>query len=423
VANVAGYWTTSTTGVLNCVDCHAGTYVGTAPSSGLHATSLSAMISTNPHDAQFFTTRNAATEQGDCETCHTSTPSSDHMTGALAGSEANFDAAVGYTDASPETCAPSGGMGGCHDDQGNWSRRWSDTADNGDGTECANCHGEFSGDGFVAGVSVRHTGTDAGGQIAAKHGGASEPCRQCHALDAGRTYYNFDTGHRDGNIQLNDQNGFVDTGATVYCTGCHTTPYGTDDGEHSFADVTASWARTFVAGPAGNCDSCHADNGAAHAGTQNKNPTLHDTHTGSAYVTNTCHFCHPHDGPGPALHANSTVNFGGTYMAAGFAYSVGQNFDDTNCGSADNACHDADAGEWVGGDLGGDSCVECHNATGKLLYTGTDASLMSSTVPPASAKHSIHLSNTSYVGGCADCHTHNGASGVVANHIQQFDEF
>jgi hypothetical protein len=38
------------------------------------------------------------------------------------------------------------------------------------------------------------------------------------------------------------------------------------------------------AGPAGNCDSCHNSNGAAHAGTESKNLTLHETHRGSTVM-------------------------------------------------------------------------------------------------------------------------------------------
>ena len=88
---------------------------------------------------------------------------------------------------------------------------------------------------------------------------------QCHAFDTAETYYSWSTNHRNSSIELNDQNSFLDEGAagTVRCDGCHTTPYGLGDGQHSFEDTMTGdgqgidrWARSFIVGPAGSCTGC-----------------------------------------------------------------------------------------------------------------------------------------------------------------------
>ena len=407
-------WTSNTS--LACLDCHAGSYIGgnnvakgfnATPATGLHTGTLT--TTANTHDDSF---NNGAAGTADCVTCHTATPSTAHLNGTYTNTAPtiNFAAAVGFSDGATPTCGPNGTLVSCHDDAGTWDRKWSVTAKNSDGTQCANCHGDFT-NGFVVGMALRHqttTSGDPGGQIAANHGGADK-CYTCHTYKAGdTTYYNFATQHRNGGIELNNAMGFTDNGATVYCTSCHTTPYGTTDGGHEFEDTTSRWTRNLQNGPAADCNSCHASNGRTH-GDATESSAAHDAHLANSYVTGGCTDCHSNAGPGSPDHNNGTVNFGGTRMTTAANYSTAA-FGGSCSGTA-NGCHDSDtATEWSANSLGGDACADCHASTGKLLSQGG--------YPPTSAEHAAHLNNNTLVpGDCNDCHGANATTGAHTGHI------
>ena len=140
LANTAGDWTNPAS--LVCTDCHAGTFIGggaNLPATGLHAGVPT--VTGVAHDDSF--PYNGGGSTAVCTTCHTGTISAAHVTGTLDTSGVLFNANVNFTDGAPPACAPS--LAGCHTDQlagvGAWSRRWSSSAVNSDGTECANCHG------------------------------------------------------------------------------------------------------------------------------------------------------------------------------------------------------------------------------------------------------------------------------------------
>jgi predicted CxxxxCH...CXXCH cytochrome family protein len=251
IPGVAGDWLDANP--LDCTDCH-GTVPATAIGGGAN------MPTTGLHDETPTTTSEIHDQTLDggvgCEGCHSTNPSDNHLDGTkqLSAPTINFNGAtVGFSDGTPPTCATS-----CHTDGGAWSRLWHENSDQSNGTECAGCHGDFTS-GFNSGVSLRHTGTDADGDILNNHGGASDPCYQCHTYNSAETYYTFSSQHNDTNIQLNNQNTFVDAGALVQCDACHTTPYGTADEQHSFEDVTSRWTRVLQNGPAAGCDTCHGD--------------------------------------------------------------------------------------------------------------------------------------------------------------------
>jgi predicted CxxxxCH...CXXCH cytochrome family protein len=397
---------------LACTDCHtSGKSAGGAlPTSGLHTGTLT--VSANTHDNTFKVTKAEVTPSGICETCHTATPSTAHKTGTLAAGEVTITATVGYTAGATPTCGPNGALVNCHDDKGAWKRRWSTTART-DATplnECGNCHGNFDLT-WTTGVGQRHS---ADAQLHGSHDGTND-CYICHTYkDGDTTYYNIATNHRDGTIQLNTNMSFVDDGATVHCTGCHTTPLGLADGQYSFQDTYNGdgadgglnrWGRSIQAGPDANCNACHVANGQTHAN-PNESATVHAYHTGSP-MSPGCNACHANSGPGGANHQNGTVNFGGTYLTTALNYPNGA-FVNTNCSTA-NGCHNSEAGSWVADSLS--ACADCHNATGKILNQGG--------YPPTSAAHTKHINNNTYVGStptndCDDCH---GVGASAPSHL------
>ncbi len=401
-------WTSTTS--VECSTCHAGVLAiingqtANAPTSGLHS---GARISANPHDDSF---NNGNAGEGTCETCHTDIPSTAHANGIFSNSSPiiTLAANVGFLDdVLTPTCGPTGAMASCHDDGGAWERRWSTSASSSNGTECANCHGDFSGIGFVVGMGLRHqtaTTGDANGAIAASHDG-TDKCYTCHAYKAGSTtYYDFAVKHRNGSIELNNNMGFKDNGVTVGCTGCHTSGGGTADAGHEFAETSVRWGRSMISGPVADCNSCHTSYGMTHTGT-NENATVHTLHIDAAAYVNGCTDCHSNAGSG-IEHNNATVNFANKLTAAN-NYAKTSYYGGT-CGGT-NGCHDSEAGEWSDGNrLGGDACDDCHASTGLLGQGG---------YPPVSAKHTAHINNKIKVpGDCSDCHGTNAAAGTHAGH-------
>ncbi|MDZ4185070.1 MAG: CxxxxCH/CxxCH domain-containing protein [Desulfuromonadales bacterium] len=408
LVDTTGTWTDANT--LDCVECHnSGKSAGGAlPTSGLHAGTLT--ISGNTHDNSFKVTKGEVSPSGTCMTCHTATPSTGHKTGTLVVAEVTTAATVGYIPGAIPTCGPNGALVNCHDDKGAWKRRWSTTARNSNGTQCGNCHGNFDLT-WITGVGQRHS-NDA--QLHGSHDGIDD-CYICHTYKAGdTTFYNLATNHRDGSIQLNTNMSFSDDGATVHCTGCHTTPLGLGDGQYSFQDTYNGdgadgglnrWGRSLQSGPEANCNACHVSNGMTHTDT-NESAAVHTYHTGSP-MSPGCSACHEFTGIGGVTHHNGTVNFGGTYLPSSLNY-VGA-FTNTNCSSV-NGCHNSDNGSWVADSLA--TCEDCHTATGKLLYQG-------SVFPPNSAAHTQHINNNTYVGStptndCDDCH---GVGSSTSNHL------
>jgi predicted CxxxxCH...CXXCH cytochrome family protein len=202
-----------TSGSLNCTDCHAATYVGSAPSTGLHdGASLTNVLA---HDDSF--------DAGyGCESCHVGPDPSgvDHIDGALedpgtatfswAGSVSGYDQADG--------CAAA-----CHDDGGKWSRRWIGVVDAskngsnpGDGV-CDNCHGDgMTGAAVDAGTTGWRVGvvpvhqTDWDGDTdrevldpTSNH----STCQACHGWGNANYTSTWGSDHGNGSITMNGPSG------------------------------------------------------------------------------------------------------------------------------------------------------------------------------------------------------------------------
>jgi hypothetical protein len=341
-----------------CVDCHssAGT-MGSDPTSGLHSLTPTISGASGTHDE---------TLTGGCEACHTTAPSSSHVDGTLQTSYPTIEVnppTGSFTDGTPPVCTST-----CHSDNAAWSREWSDTADNTDGTECANCHGNWV-QGWVTGVSLRHTGTDADGQIRDEHdeGDDAEECFTCHTYDEGvTTYYDFSTDHNDGNIDINDNVSFADNGTTVGCAICHSASDGTSDEQHEFSDTTARWTRFMRTGPAPTCLTCHtgvaSDTGVTDRGNDGVRAIIpefskqsHHVDGDTTLATTHCSQCH--------CEGTSSGGVDGTKHKNGHIEL--RNTDSTTCNTAgtDHYVFWNTSGtySWAGLD---NHCFSCHDTAG-----------------------------------------------------------
>jgi len=353
---------------LECMDCHTGTYIGggaNRPTSGLH--SIVPTVSGVTHDDAFVFEGALSAK---CQTCHTASPSSAHLDGTLNTSAPTitFNAAIGFADAATPTCAPAGGtdiygnsLTGCHGpatgngDQGTWNRKWSTTAANSNGTECANCHGTFAlGWTWNEGNASTTDHTDPyAGNTGDKMRSEHSECLLCHGWDRGNSYYNktWATGdHGDGKITIN--------GGAAAGAGYTTASGGCARACHSDAFVmktNSGWTEKYPTSSIGSCDACHGSDrptvmyGASTWGGKNINmvwqggnatgkTTTYGSHlkinTGESFATTTnwaaqCMKCHPYhsfttvDATVPLPTAwNDRVNDTGT--GTGTAYTAGQ---------------------------------------------------------------------------------------------------
>jgi len=314
-------WNDATTS--DCTMCHtAGGGVANEiinPTSGLHA--ANPRVSGMTHDQTL--------DAAGCQLCHTASPSSAHLDGNpdTSAPTITISGVTGFNDAvTPPTCATA-----CHADTGSWERKWHGNSENSDGTECAGCHGTFF-TGFNTGVSARHqtaTSGDPGGQIQSNHdtgagGQAGKLCGTCHAYDgADGLGHKWATHHLNGTIELSDQASFSDDGTTVSCNACHTTPYGTADGQHSFTDagLANGWGRAFVAGPSAGCTGCHNAHGTGKAGVGPDSPHVATTRGGSF---NACEDCHPGGSTGSQHSATGVISVPNN-TTVGINYQTGVN--------------------------------------------------------------------------------------------------
>jgi predicted CxxxxCH...CXXCH cytochrome family protein len=342
----AGTYGWNDAGTSLCTMCHtAGGGVANEiinPTTGLH--DATANVTSTPHDQDL--------DPSGCVICHTATPSSAHIDGNPDNSWPTITIAgsSGFSDGGTPTCANV-----CHLDGGAWDRLWHENSEQSDGTECAGCHGTFQ-TGFNNGVSLRHqtsTSGDPGGQILANHGN-TDPCLTCHTYDGADTYgHKWGTHHLDTKIQISDQVSFSDDGATVSCTACHTTPYGTGDGSHSFTDTTQTtgWTRQIVAGPTASCTGCHSSQAAGAAGVGPDSPHSNDTAAGGGVYD--CEGCHTsHTGGNVQVPNNAAVGIDYQNGVNGYSGFNGLNLGGTQSPGATEAdicwnCHDLNAtSEW-----------------------------------------------------------------------------
>jgi hypothetical protein len=424
--NTSGYgWHDIDSGT--CTMCHTPGGGGNDPTSGLHATVSGSMISGNPHDDSFQATIGEGTPSGTCETCHTSSPSTEHINGSFANDNpivALDTTNLGFTDGTPPTCAVQGALVGCHLDADltatgrdggtvtqAWARRWSATADD-TGTpdpKCYNCHGTFwSTQAFTTGVV--HLYTSEMESIHGSPGDNTDDCNACHAWgDAAYTTTYGSGNHGNGQITINDDGGNTYTGWSrgtagnsdrSVCADCHDYP---DTPRHYF-DQT--WADTLTDEVAGHdvtvaCGLCHQD-----GVTPSYASTTHAAHgadeadlvagQGNWAACNPCH---------PDVNYDNAHNGSLQFDAAKVTYSSGEN---GTCFTAN--CHNQGSGGQDQSNTWDNStqleCDDCHYYEGPV----TSSSVADSTnnvnhLAPLTNAHNAHFDKAKQ---CVLCHTVQG---------------
>lgn len=291
---------------LACTDCHSGTYIGTAPTSGLHMTG-SAMA----HD-DLFPASAVPGGTATCTDCHlASGPSSTHKTGSAGAVPPtqnstettysfnttyipNVPAGSGYVNTSYPTATTC--QATCHSDYrvstatgsldtgGLWRRRWVGVenakpaaANNPGDAVCKNCHGDFT-NGWNFDIIDANTSTTDHTNPYNQGTGASNPfnqapasgdldrmsshnvCQTCHGWGyAGyaRDWNVAAPGHGDGSITMNGPDATHGTKAgaeyndtTGGCqAACHFPSF--------VMNTNSGWPANYGDFGSGACEFCH----------------------------------------------------------------------------------------------------------------------------------------------------------------------
>jgi hypothetical protein len=239
-----------------CIMCHTpggGANRIADPLGGLHRNAPGPKVTGVAHDDLFGS-------GAGCPTCHTVpavAPGSGHMTDGTSPADTAgngpgdfYLTLPGYRD-EDGTCGGASVDTGCHDgagERGSWRRRWSLTAYNGDGTECANCHGGFSDD-WTFGTGAHDTTDgdvehgyswdgDGVGEVVGNHTGLTQQqaCNLCH-LYAGDVYpanaggsigwagnpANSSSWHGNDSLEMNSHSTVAYNATSFSCAGgaCH----------------------------------------------------------------------------------------------------------------------------------------------------------------------------------------------------------
>jgi hypothetical protein len=295
VSAASGGWTGANP--LDCTDCHSGTYIGGAPTSGLHAVTR-AMA----HDDLFLLTPTGP-ETATCTHCHSTPtsvppgPTTTHLTGSAGvapprqnSTETTYRFNPTYVVSYDNALYASGRtscQANCHSDNrvvdtnpaglaaSPWKRTWigvvdakpGDASNDAPGTPvCKNCHGDFKlmagwvADGWnldtAAASTTNHVDPYSGntGDKMSLH----SVCQTCH----GWGYAGYDTswngtapGHGDGSISMNGPSdpggaGAKYNNATGGCgAACHSPTF--------VMNTNSGWAVNYGNFGSGACESCH----------------------------------------------------------------------------------------------------------------------------------------------------------------------
>jgi predicted CXXCH cytochrome family protein len=256
-----------------CVECHTETNTAAYnPTSGVHDNSPSGpTVTGNAHDGSFD---DGSAGTADCVTCHSTSPTgvaADHINGTLnSGTAITIQAIAGYTQAAG-TCTTT-----CHSVGTVWAYKWATSAYNTNGTECANCHGDYAS-GWNTGVAP-HTENPTRGNKHNNTGNLTYPCTDCHAIGS-TSGYNWtskwdptgvNSNHGDDKITMNQTaiNTFViDTVPTPDRAGCTTSSCHSNDAAHTLTITTTALLTATVAGnePSILCSSCHGGTAGTNA--------------------------------------------------------------------------------------------------------------------------------------------------------------
>ena len=241
-----------------CLECHTNTTnAAFNPVSGLHNNAVLPTVTGNAHDGSFD---NGSAGTADCVTCHTTSPTAvvaNHINGALnTGAAITVAASAGYTVATND-CATT-----CHSAGTAWRYKWATSAYNTNGTECANCHGDYAS-GWLTGVTP-HINVPTKGNKHNNVGNLTYPCTDCHAIgSAGYKWTSkwdptgVNSDHGDDRITMN-QTGTstftINTGRAGCTVACHVW-----DTAHNFPVTTTTLLTETVTGPNPDvlCSGCH----------------------------------------------------------------------------------------------------------------------------------------------------------------------
>jgi predicted CxxxxCH...CXXCH cytochrome family protein len=474
--SAAGYgWYTANNG--SCTVCHTIGGAGTAnPTSGLHTGTLKTTAVN--HDDSFPTA-------GTCGSCHlipASTATSTHVNGGTpantsANTSADFYLFTAYTDSSA-SCAGIQVGTNCHDgtgDAGTWARKWSTTARNSDGSECANCHGGINKTDWTFGAGAHNTNdgnvehnyswdTDASTESVGKHAGDTnqlDRCDVCHVYaDTNYTTNagahigwlgngaNNSTYHGDGSLTMNSNATAVRYNATSYgCDGqsCHDT--GTTATPHRLED--SRWNLRFVQGPAGACNACHGQTNGNYwpdGATSPDRIGQHDIHisriatklgygAGPTYSDANqkvmCSYCHPNAAGVGSQFADNHMKGSGTIT--GYVDAIWSTINasvesyDTNgaYNSADGSCTNVDCHNnnttgtsatgygWFTANVA--KCDMCHNPGGTGTADPTSGLHNNVSLPKVTGV--AHDDSFPTGGTCTTCHVYVPTYSAASTHI------
>jgi len=335
-----------------CGECHTGG-VTTGAASGAH------------------TIHNAGTTAlvaggADCVACHGNNGGLGYentLTGTHGDTSVTFSGAT-YSTATRNDLTGTCSTTACHNQGADPSATWNAAA-----LACDDCHYYNA-----TPTAVGNTGHAA--PLTADHGNhftAGYGCADCHGtLPTDTTHINGGTtALADKATAVQDEanvtvTGWVDGTDTCNNAACHN-PSGTT--------YSAIWQTSTA-----SCTLCHS---ATDPGTGSHN--AHMTAAATFGITPTCTSCHVNNGTNNA-HRDGVVTF-----AAGMNYTAGA--------------------EDVLGILGTCTTTTCHNdGTGAAVATPSWSTASANCTichanPPATAKHTKHVANTTYVsGGCTECH-------------------
>ena len=424
LANTTNDWTDAVT--LACVDCHAGdVHRRRRERAVLGPAHRRADRSPAGRTTTVSSTTAAAAPRGCCDLPHRDAVDQPHRRHAhhAAGTprppSINFAANVGFVDGTPPTCAPSLRRlphRPASPASATWSRKWSTSATNTDGTECANCHGGSPTDAAPtvwtawttnAGNLARPNMTGVGGPGALTAAHATDwdgvngekiqtthaACKTCHGMnsptDAAPAYnvtrcWGAPGFHGNGSIDLNGPSAQINAANNATPVGAEYN--GNDDATLESSDYSCTKA--------------------CHQGAENANKNMGDSGWPlkyGDYGAGTCNGCHGY----PPLTAADMGTKGANYPDALVDTTYGGY---AGGGDAHNA-PDHVATTVTAAD-GWTPCLPCHPSTSHMTTTSVLRANISVAFPAAYNAKSGAASFTAGAGptaaSCSNVSCHGG---------------
>lgn len=449
--DVAGHATAAAAGVTSCATCHgAGTsYAGMITSTATLSTDVVPGPAVDPYHAKYV---------GDCQACHTTTPTfagnvsalpTGHMpTGSAGASCSNCHSGTAYNAANlVATHATGQACLSCHAStagpfiNAGAAIKTPTAAANHvpfGNVDCIACHAGYPATGtasFVIGVgaagSINTPTMNVAAHAAAASGGLNS-CASCHNMNGNPAYTGMVASQAGGGDQFpsaaedNQHQGYSGD-----CVNCHsTTPTFRSNGSG-----TSKPSAHIPTGSAGACATCHTTSGNYAV------QSLTATHSSTGLACTACHNATVAQGLATASPAIGTVikfeaspgvthipfgsldcvtchgSYNGTASGGGtFVFSSGGTGGNINSPSLTVALHSAVAGQVS-------ACATCHTSsvTGGTVFTGMVAST-STVVGDQFPNATLDAAHQSYTGDCGACHTttptfHGNGGAIPSGHI------